>query len=309
MQNVLIRMGEASGQQTLSNVHTTLGTLQNSLGATLAAADPASKQLSDLPAGEQQYTSWAVPYPAGAARGKYVGLATLSSGQTADLQVPVVALVRRATDTVSAYEGPDAAIAVTQKDMMLAQDGTANTWVHIPPGYRVVYAAMGVVGTSANVQNPTIDIGADGSQEWAFSGLFNIGVLFNHVEDAFNSYLKTHVTSPAGIDVPIRITANASETIQLNGIQLFLEDGIPGDLDLDRDVDADDFSIFKTCVTGAGVPYNPASLPAGCTLGPDTNGHIPADLDNNGDVDMNDFGIFQRCYSGAGHPANPNCAN
>jgi hypothetical protein len=70
---------------------------------------------------------------------------------------------------------------------------------------------------------------------------------------------------------------------------------IPADLDLDGDVDEDDLTVFQTCRTGAGVPYDDSCQ--------------KADLDADGDVDMDDFGIFQRCYSGEDVPADPGCAD
>jgi hypothetical protein len=295
-QSVMIRMAEASGQQSLSGVTATLGSLDRwGGGPSLVTTSPATQQLPDLPAAEQQYVAWEVPCPPDAVRGKYVGLATLHSVQTADLQVPVVAIVRRATETVSVYEGPDEATSVVQKSLTLGPDGTAETWVHVPSGFRVVYAAMGLVGASSNVQNPLLDIGANDSPEWAFSGTFDLGVLVDHIEDAFNSYLSTHTPMTEGIDVPIRVVANAGETLLLNGIQLFLENDLPGDFNLDRDVDAADLAVFVACASGPIIPY------AGdCGK---------ADFDGDNDVDQSDFGIFQRCLSGENNPADPNCAN
>ncbi len=81
------------------------------------------------------------------------------------------------------------------------------------------------------------------------------------------------------------------------------------DLDHDADVDQADMSVFDHCFTGASVPYDPGSLPAGCTAIADATGRIPADLDRDGDVDHADFGLFQRCYSGADEPADPCCAD
>ena len=77
------------------------------------------------------------------------------------------------------------------------------------------------------------------------------------------------------------------------------------DLDLDGDVDADDLILFAHCLTGPGIPYNPLSLPSGCTVTPDAQGKIPADVDGDGDVDQDDFGVYQRCFTGSdqGPPA------
>ncbi len=56
------------------------------------------------------------------------------------------------------------------------------------------------------------------------------------------------------------------------------------DLNLDGNVDLNDFAEFATCFNGAENP--PA---AGCT--------VPADLDGDGDVDLNDFAMFAGAYS------------
>jgi hypothetical protein len=78
------------------------------------------------------------------------------------------------------------------------------------------------------------------------------------------------------------------------------------DFDQDCDVDIDDFSRLKACATGESVPYNPLSLPAGCTFTP-SGGHIAPDFDTDGDVDMRDFAIYQRCASGSDIPAEAGC--
>jgi hypothetical protein len=239
-QNMLLRLAEASGQEALTDVNATLSTIEQwGGGAALPVLSDTNQVIGDIPAGEQRYVAWDVNYPQGTELGKYVGTATVSSNETADLSIPVIALVRHSTETVSLYGGPDPNSATIQKVLTLGPDGKAETWVHIPRGYHVVHAAMGIVGASANLQNPSIDIGADGSVEWAFSGKFDLGVLVNNVEDAFNDYLAEHTPDANGVNVPIRVVANAGETILLNGIQLHL-DSIPGDSEPDGDVDSAD---------------------------------------------------------------------
>jgi len=83
----------------------------------------------------------------------------------------------------------------------------------------------------------------------------------------------------------------------------------PGDFDFDNDVDQADLSMFEACSTGPSIPYNPASLPQGCTLTPDGEGVIPADFDRDGDVDQLDFGLFQRCFGAPGALVDPGCTN
>lgn len=77
------------------------------------------------------------------------------------------------------------------------------------------------------------------------------------------------------------------------------------DLDCDGDVDVDDFNVLDACTSGPGIPYS--TLPSGCLLTPDAEGHIVIDADEDGDVDQADFGAFQVCYSGEGIPADPTC--
>ncbi len=69
---------------------------------------------------------------------------------------------------------------------------------------------------------------------------------------------------------------------------------IPGDFDLDGDVDLDDFGVFQACATGP-------------LAGPPAPGCGPADLDLDLDIDQSDFGFWQRCISGPDVPGNPAC--
>ncbi|MDP2897422.1 MAG: hypothetical protein Q8Q12_12855 [bacterium] len=229
-QSLLLRLGEASGQEALTSVIATLGEIQLWDGSTvLPIAGDRAKVIGDLPAGDQQYVSWDISYPGEVKRGKYVGMLTVSSKETADLAVPVVCLIRATTETVSLYQGPDSTTATLQKTLALGPDGTAQTWVHVPSGFRVLYAAMGVVGASDNLESPSLDIGADGSIEWAFSGKFDLGVLVSNinVENAFNAYLDANSPGPDGWNVPMEVKANPGESVLLNGVQLYLERLLP----------------------------------------------------------------------------------
>ncbi len=71
------------------------------------------------------------------------------------------------------------------------------------------------------------------------------------------------------------------------------------DTDDNGKVNADDFSVFKSCVTGPAIPLA-ADAPQDCKC-----------MDVNGDssIDMQDFGAFQRCYTGAAGTADPACAD
>ncbi len=72
--------------------------------------------------------------------------------------------------------------------------------------------------------------------------------------------------------------------------------GLPGDFDLDQDVDQADFGRFQSCLSGNGVlQADPA-----CE---------PAKLDSDQDVDQIDSAIFLQCLSGPGVLADPNCAS
>ncbi len=63
-----------------------------------------------------------------------------------------------------------------------------------------------------------------------------------------------------------------------------------GTIDIDCDVDADDFVIFESCMAGPGV----ITPPPGCT--PE---HFErADVDDDGDVDQADFAVFNLNFTG-----------
>jgi hypothetical protein len=59
---------------------------------------------------------------------------------------------------------------------------------------------------------------------------------------------------------------------------------MPGDMDLDGDVDLNDFATFANCYMGASVPPAP-----GCEI---------CDLDGDNDVDLADFSTFAVNYTG-----------
>jgi len=70
---------------------------------------------------------------------------------------------------------------------------------------------------------------------------------------------------------------------------------IPGDLNLDGDVDLEDFGRFQACVSGQNIPI---------ALG----GCVQANLDCDIDVDIDDLALFQTCVSGADIPGDGYCA-
>ena len=68
--------------------------------------------------------------------------------------------------------------------------------------------------------------------------------------------------------------------------------GLPGDFDLDGDVDLSDFAQFANCYGGAAVTTPPGS----CT----EIEFEECDLDDDVDVDLSDFAVFAANYTGAG---------
>lgn len=70
---------------------------------------------------------------------------------------------------------------------------------------------------------------------------------------------------------------------------------VPGDFDLDRDVDQEDFGHLQACFTGPAKPQDD----------PDCQ---DAMLDSDNDVDEDDLTIFQACLAAPNVPADPLCA-
>ena len=71
---------------------------------------------------------------------------------------------------------------------------------------------------------------------------------------------------------------------------------VPGDFDLDRDVDQQDFGHFQVCITGIAVPQ----------LDPQCQ---DARLDEDEDVDFYDLQIMLGCMTAPGVEGSPSCAN
>jgi hypothetical protein len=65
----------------------------------------------------------------------------------------------------------------------------------------------------------------------------------------------------------------------------------PGDLDLDGDIDLNDFVVFAACMAGPEVN----APPPGC----DPAHFDAADLEGDDDVDLHDFSVFQQNFTGS----------
>ncbi len=134
-------------------------------------------------------------------------------------------------------------------------------------------------------------------------------------------------TIPAGGSLTLCVTANCGVCAgaPLNGnlviasndpdsanlyvpVTLGCSCNLPADFNDSCQVDADDLAILIDCVTGPGIKYSAAHMPAGCSLSLQS-GLLAPDLDGDHDIDQTDFGKFQRCYGGPAAPANPNCLN
>lgn len=111
-----------------------------------------------------------------------------------------------------------------------------------------------------------------------------------------DGYVVTDLNGDVAPDVGI-FNAAAGRMVFLinNGLGWFTL-AVPGDHDLDGDVDQDDFGGFQTCYT----VEDQTTPPAGCGI---------ADHDGDGDVDRDDYDLFEGCASGPAVPADPNCAD
>ncbi|UCD29807.1 MAG: formylglycine-generating enzyme family protein, partial [Planctomycetota bacterium] len=77
---------------------------------------------------------------------------------------------------------------------------------------------------------------------------------------------------------------------------MFSIDNRNADLDLDGDVDQEDFGLFQACLSGSGVVQTDPN----CSN---------TDFDLDSDVDQTDFNKFIGCMSGANVQPDPNCMN
>lgn len=71
---------------------------------------------------------------------------------------------------------------------------------------------------------------------------------------------------------------------------------VPGDFDLDGDVDQSDLARMQVCLSGSTIPQSDPNC-AG------------AKLDGDSDVDQDDMRLFLGCFSGPGQPGDYNCLN
>ena len=90
------------------------------------------------------------------------------------------------------------------------------------------------------------------------------------------------------------VVTGGCDTTTSNSASLTI--GVPGDFDLDGDVDLEDFGHFQACLSGSYVPQNDPA----CAW---------AKLADHNYVDQADMTRFRRCLSGPEIPADPVCAN
>jgi hypothetical protein len=96
----------------------------------------------------------------------------------------------------------------------------------------------------------------------------------------------------ANVTVSDAGASNSPQTVVVN----LLVGGalVPGDFDLDQDVDIDDYALMQECQTGD-------------IIGPPAPGCEVTDLDHDNDVDSTDATLMIGCMSGSGIPGDPAC--
>jgi len=221
---IRIALTEESGQISLTNVVVTLSDLMEWDGTNvIALLTNNTLALADIGAGGSGVAVWPLALTNITPKGKYTSIATLNSAQTANLTVPVVVLLRDATEMVSTFAGTNYGEGEIQLQHTFPSAGYTQTWVHIPKGFFVLHGTLGLAPGSTNLQSPTVDIGADSLPEFAFSGLMDVGLAVPDLETAFNAFLKTNPVPATGALVPLRITGNEGQTLIMGGLQLYLE--------------------------------------------------------------------------------------
>jgi enediyne biosynthesis protein E4 len=145
---------------------------------------------------------------------------------------------------------------------------------------RVFLDTSGYGGLAPNGYGARIRVvaGGDAQYSWISSG----DHFLSHSEMSAHFGLGgSDVVGEITIDWPDGSSTTVMNVAVNQTLRLRPESGGPGDLDLDGDVDANDFGSFVDCVDGPNVV---PSLP------PCSN----ADLDGDDDVDFHDFAVLQR---------------
>jgi endonuclease/exonuclease/phosphatase family metal-dependent hydrolase len=116
--------------------------------------------------------------------------------------------------------------------------------------------------------------------------------LADHIVDHYIFHTETFV--PGELPAPAQSGDSQTASDHLTLLATFdLPDPCPADLDDDGDVDGDDVSSFRQCISGSRI-------------GPGT-GCDASDLDADQDVDLSDFALLQRCLSGPYTPPPEGC--
>ncbi|UCD28118.1 MAG: sulfatase-like hydrolase/transferase [Planctomycetota bacterium] len=165
--------------------------------------------------------------------------------------------------------------------------------------YLDIVAVRKAPATCPNPQDGATGVGVTANIEWTAGG----GVIWNKVyfgttnPPPYIGQQTETIYNPGTLDVTTTYywqidTVTAGGTV--NGeIWSFTSGSIPPDIDVDGDVDQEDFGLMQVCFSGTGNPFS-----EGCQV---------ADFNQDSDVDQADFNLLQACMTGANVPVNPGC--
>ncbi len=148
------------------------------------------------------------------------------------------------------------------------------------------------VANDTSIPRTTLNYSISESTSW----ITGIAPASGASSGAANTHTVNYSTSSLSVGQyagTITVTAaGALNSPQQIGVSLKV--WIPGDVDLDQDVDLTDFGVIQACLTPTNVPASQACLPADC--------------DEDGDVDAVDVTRWINCANGPGNPPSPGCS-
>jgi hypothetical protein len=190
------------------------------------------------------------------------------------------------------YHSVDAGAVIHPTFVDVDNDGYEDMFVGMPSGGMLFFKNDGL--TSTYPLNPTLDVTANGTIEWSYSGTFQGSETTDNFADELNSYLQNHAGVKPIVRIPIEIHSDNGGTLVLSDLVIeYSHDDIDGDGILNADEVALGTNPENADSDDDGVNDGADAFPLDGSESQDFDGdgigdNADTDDDNDGVLDEND---------------------